>query len=184
MMNERQRADFETNLDIDLAYGVARAHNRGMVEFCSVDARLIPTLYVPLADFDQDGAGDVCDPDDDNDGLADGFDCAPLDAGQGSVGLVATLSAENAGGVAHLTWDAAARAETYDIQRGTLTELALGSYGACWAAEIAVTTYDDADVPAAGEGYFYLVRGHDAGCGEGGSLGTDSAGVPRPSACP
>ena len=33
-------------------YGAARAHNRGMVEFCSVDPRLLPTCYVPLVDFD------------------------------------------------------------------------------------------------------------------------------------
>lgn len=37
--------------DLDLADGVARAHNRAMVEFCSVDRRLLPTCYVPLADF-------------------------------------------------------------------------------------------------------------------------------------
>ena len=37
--------------DLDFAYGVARAHNRGMVEFCDVDRRLLPTCYVPLADF-------------------------------------------------------------------------------------------------------------------------------------
>jgi predicted TIM-barrel fold metal-dependent hydrolase len=42
--------------DLDLAYGAARAHNRGMVEFCSVDPRLLPTLYVPLADFDRAAA--------------------------------------------------------------------------------------------------------------------------------
>jgi uncharacterized protein len=40
-------------VDLDLAYGAARAHNRGMIEFCSVDARLLPTCYVPLADFDR-----------------------------------------------------------------------------------------------------------------------------------
>jgi uncharacterized protein len=39
--------------DLDLAYGVARAHNRAMLEFCSVDRRLLPTCYVPLADFDR-----------------------------------------------------------------------------------------------------------------------------------
>ncbi len=39
--------------DLDLAYGVARAHNRGMTEFCSVDVRLLPTCYVPLADFER-----------------------------------------------------------------------------------------------------------------------------------
>ena len=36
--------------DLDLAYAAARAHNRGMLEFCSVDPRLLPTCYVPLAD--------------------------------------------------------------------------------------------------------------------------------------
>ena len=32
---------------------MARAHNRGMVEFCSVDDRLLPTCYVPLFDLEQ-----------------------------------------------------------------------------------------------------------------------------------
>ena len=39
--------------DLDLAYAAARAHNRGIVEFCSVDKRLLPTCYVPLADPDR-----------------------------------------------------------------------------------------------------------------------------------
>jgi len=38
--------------DLDFAYGMARAHNRAMLEFCSVDPRLLATAYVPLADFD------------------------------------------------------------------------------------------------------------------------------------
>ncbi len=42
--------------DLDLAYGAARAHNRGMVEFCSVSDRLLPTCYVPLADFERSAA--------------------------------------------------------------------------------------------------------------------------------
>ena len=42
--------------DLDLAYGTARAHNRGMAEFCSVDDRLLPTMYVPLADFERSAA--------------------------------------------------------------------------------------------------------------------------------
>ena len=32
--------------------GAARAHNRGMVEFCAGDDRLLPTCYVPLFDID------------------------------------------------------------------------------------------------------------------------------------
>ena len=37
--------------DLDYAIGVARAHNRAMLDFCSVDRRLLATGYVPLADF-------------------------------------------------------------------------------------------------------------------------------------
>ncbi|HWE68085.1 MAG TPA: amidohydrolase family protein [Acidimicrobiales bacterium] len=36
--------------DDELAYAAARAHNRGMLEFCSVDQRLLPSCYVPLVD--------------------------------------------------------------------------------------------------------------------------------------
>jgi aminopeptidase N len=135
-------------------------------------------------DFDQDGAGDACDPDDDNDGLADVDDCAPLDAAQGTPGLVATVTVDRTEGLSHLSWDAAARAETYDVQRGTLAELYAGGYGSCLSSQLAATTLDDTDEPGEGSGFFYLVRGHDAGCGGGGSFGVDSNGVPRPSACP
>ena len=39
--------------DVELTYGVARAHNRAMVDFCSVDPRLLATGYVPLMDFER-----------------------------------------------------------------------------------------------------------------------------------
>src|SRR5690606_17904781 len=42
--------------DPELIAEAARAHNRGMVAFCSVDERLLPTLYVPLARFDDAAA--------------------------------------------------------------------------------------------------------------------------------
>lgn len=54
--HNRRLRDWEHGDDLDLAYGAARAHNRGMVEFCSVDPRLLPTCYVPLADFDRAAA--------------------------------------------------------------------------------------------------------------------------------
>jgi len=47
---------WEHSGDLELAYGAARAHNRGMVEFCAVDRRLLPTCYVPLANFDRAAA--------------------------------------------------------------------------------------------------------------------------------
>ena len=49
----RRLHDWEHAEDLDFAYGVARAHNRGMMDFCSVDKRLLPTCYVPLADFER-----------------------------------------------------------------------------------------------------------------------------------
>ncbi|HEY8523678.1 MAG TPA: amidohydrolase family protein [Acidimicrobiales bacterium] len=54
--HNRRLHDWEHSGDLDLAYGAARAHNRGMVEFCAVDPRLLPTCYVPLADFDRAAA--------------------------------------------------------------------------------------------------------------------------------
>lgn len=36
--------------DMDLCYAAADAHNRMMTDFCSVDRRLLPTAYIPLAD--------------------------------------------------------------------------------------------------------------------------------------
>ena len=50
--HNRRLHDWEHQDDVEFAYGVARAHNRGMLEFCSVDARLLPTCYVPLRDFE------------------------------------------------------------------------------------------------------------------------------------
>jgi hypothetical protein len=44
--------DLEYRDDPGLTHAVARAFNRAMVDFCSVDHRLLATCYVPLADFD------------------------------------------------------------------------------------------------------------------------------------
>jgi predicted TIM-barrel fold metal-dependent hydrolase len=44
--------NWEHSGNLELALGTARAHNRGMVEFCADDLRLLPTGYVPLVDFD------------------------------------------------------------------------------------------------------------------------------------
>ena len=43
-------APLEHEPDVDLAVEAARAHNRMMVDYCSVDRRLLPTAYVPLVD--------------------------------------------------------------------------------------------------------------------------------------
>ena len=46
----------ERGADLDFAYGLARAHNRAMVDFCSADRRLLAVGYVPLADFERSHA--------------------------------------------------------------------------------------------------------------------------------
>ena len=51
--HNRRLRDWEHSGDMELAYGVARAHNRAMVEFCSADPRLLPSCYVPLADLER-----------------------------------------------------------------------------------------------------------------------------------
>ena len=43
----------ERSGNFDEAYGVARAHNRAMIDFCSIDKRLLPVLYVPFADIER-----------------------------------------------------------------------------------------------------------------------------------
>jgi len=43
----------EGGADVELAYAVARAHTRHMVDFCAADRRLLATGYVPLIDFER-----------------------------------------------------------------------------------------------------------------------------------
>jgi uncharacterized protein len=50
--HNRRLRDWEHTGDRALVEGVTRAHNRGMVEFCEADDRLLATCYVPLADLD------------------------------------------------------------------------------------------------------------------------------------
>src|SRR3954470_24572446 len=47
--------EFDVKAEVELAYAMARAHNRGIVDFCSVDSRLLPVCYVPFADIDRAG---------------------------------------------------------------------------------------------------------------------------------
>jgi predicted TIM-barrel fold metal-dependent hydrolase len=45
--------DLDQSGDVDLCYAVARAHNRMISSFCSVDRRFLATGYVPLVNFER-----------------------------------------------------------------------------------------------------------------------------------
>lgn len=49
----RPLAAVERGSNVDVAHAVARGHNRAMLDFCSVDPRLLPVLYVPLLDIER-----------------------------------------------------------------------------------------------------------------------------------
>ena len=53
--HNRRLRNWEHSGDQEMVEGVTRAHNRGMVDFCSVDDRLLPTCYVPLGNLDRAG---------------------------------------------------------------------------------------------------------------------------------
>ena len=135
---------------------------------------------------DGDNVGNACDPDDDNDLLDDDVDCAPLDPEQGTPGEVLSLSVQGQGTELDptvLIWTPAARADSYDLSRGLLGALHEG-YGSCLSSGLSEPTYEETDDPGAGNGYQYLVRGRDGGCGGVGPMGNDSSGALRPSPCP
>ncbi len=140
----------------------------------------------PQTDFDGDGFGDACDTcgtrsdpaqvDADADGTGDRCDCSPYDASTTDVGTVRGVSF--AGDKVTLSWFGVAGADTYDISRGDLASLDGISYGSCLSDDQTERTLVDAVTPAAGSGFFYVLRGDDAICGPG-SMGDKSDGQER-----
>jgi hypothetical protein len=100
-------------------------------------------------------------------------------------------------GIAQVDWSAVGTATGYDLARGSLKVLR-SSHGDFWAAtndclenDLTGTSRDDADTPAAGDGYWYLVRAANCGgsatfdSGASSQLGSRDAGIQSsPSACP
>ena len=127
-------------------------------------------------------------PDADLDGIADPCDCAPADPGSydapGEAGPLDVLDAATVlwGSMSH----AAGPGTVYDLVRGAVSDLrSSGSIAtaACVAAGTAATSFTETLTPAAGDGYYYVVRARNA-CGSGG-WGQTSAGAPRSHAdCP
>lgn len=129
---------------------------------------------------DTDASGNVCDSDDDNDGVADGSDCAPLDpAVAGAAGPASGLGWSGKTG---LSWSRGAGAETSNVYRNAF-DATFEPGWTCRAAGLTGSSYSDTQTPAPGLGYSYVVTAKNR-CGES-AAGTDSDGGARAiTACP
>jgi hypothetical protein len=141
-----------------------------------------PLVFNPgQADADLDDVGDACQGDWDGDGQGDGEDCAPADATAGTPEEATGLTLQG-GSTTTLDWQPAAFADEYDVSRGLLSALDGSDYGACQNSrdgDLTDTSFVDDQVPAAGAGFFYLVRGRNLSCPAAGTYGADSSGQPR-----
>ena len=138
-------------------------------------------------DADVDGLENAIDPDDDNDGVADGSDCAPLEAGSFALPREVTGVTFAADKVT-LNWVSAAptagTATVHDVLRGSLRDLpvGVGASQVCLVSGRVGTSATDLVKPSAGQGAWYLVRGRN-GCGRG-TYGAASSGTRVSSTCP
>jgi len=127
-------------------------------------------------DSDSDGLGDACDPDNDNDGVLNGDDCAPFSGGVGSVpGPVGpTLTLELSGG-GTLRWRRAEQGHTSNVYRGSFSTTQAWSYdSACLLAEHTLLEHVDPEEPLPGTTFYYLVSAKNL-CGES-RMGLDGSG--------
>jgi putative metal-binding protein/thrombospondin type 3 repeat protein len=130
-------------------------------------------------DTDGDGQADCIDPDDDNDGVPDGQDCAPLSYLAAAVPVAVNEVVESSGSTGvHVRWGMVPQTNVYNIYRALVPAEGTRDFGSsCLLAEVAATQFDDAATPPVGWLYVYFEAGANL-CGQG-SLGTTSDGVPR-----
>jgi hypothetical protein len=83
-----------------------------------------------------------------------------------------------------LSWDLASEAFGYDVARGDLTALPVGSGADLCLGAFSSTSATDSQEPAEAAGFWYLVRGTNT-CAGPGSYGEATGGAPRATtACP
>jgi hypothetical protein len=77
-----------------------------------------------------------------------------------------------------LTWQVELRAETYELYRARIGDLAATGYGDCLQQELTLPEATDGEPVAPDEGYFYLITAKSR-LAEGGTKGFDSFGAER-----
>jgi hypothetical protein len=145
-------------------------------------------------DTDEDGIGDACDNcpflgntaqvDSDLDGSGDACEPAPSNSADGvpSDAITITLSKPAPGSATtNVGWTPGSQAVSYEVYRGTLSDVQSRFYGICQNARDANTsdaTFSETDVPAPGGGYYFLVIGVSAS-GTRGRAGVSTSGQER-----
>jgi hypothetical protein len=133
-----------------------------------------------FTDTNDDGEADCVDDDDDGDGSNDVDDCAPLDPLIFPAVDVSGVTVES-GEPTSLVWDDQGPSALYDVATGLLSSMIPDQgteNGECLDADIgAASTVDPRPAPAAGDGYYYLVRA-ETPCGNG-TYGISTAGQDR-----
>jgi hypothetical protein len=119
--------------------------------------------------------------DDDNDGVEDGGDCAPLVNSvwqpPGDIGNAVRFAASNS----EIAWDNAAQMNVFDVYRGSFEGAEAFLYvHTCRAGAVPETRFADSAEPSPGVVFYYLVGGRNS-CIDGyGPLGSGTGVGVRP----
>jgi hypothetical protein len=121
--------------------------------------------------------------DQDSDGLGDACDCNPLDSAAGKPSQVSGVAAGKMTppSTTRFSWVATQFADRYEILRGNVSNPT--GPAVCATGRDPITTdteFIESEVPAAGVGWFYLMRAVDTACGGEGEWG----GPVGPLSCP
>ncbi len=166
--------------DVDVgAYEFSSGGCTPLTESCDgADNNCNTLIDEGFANTDGDAMADCVDPDDDNDMVNDGGDCAPLNAtafglAQDVAGLDVTVAAPT---TVVFTTQAIGSGTHYEVVSGLVSRLRpTGGFQESFCAASSVTSspwQDPRPAPPAGEAWYYLVRAVN-GCGAG-TLGTSA----------
>ncbi len=156
----------------------------GATEFCNgVDDNCNQSVDEGFLDTDGDGVKDCIDPDDDNDGVPDASDCAPLlYSAAHPPGEAPNLTVAGTPSLTRLAWEQVPEASVYNVYRGQVSVDGWAFQSVCLFSEAAVPRLDDTQSPPAGYFYYYLQAATNV-CGEG-TLGFGTGGTERPTLTP